>query len=209
MGTQNAMAKSTPTRFIGEMLPMAEGSAPANKIAITTTTSLPSRPRQEAKERMPMTEAAMKRVETAVAEGFLAPVYGSALGKMRLRHELSEALYGVCLWYQDKRADYELAMEIKGTKTGAMEQRSKSEPPDVDSDRGKKQAKRDRAARQDFEAAQLAALACGRGQLNAFENVVLNDMAPDYLQRMCVKNVAEALMKHRQLASRQRQGRRR
>lgn len=181
---------------------------PVRRGGIPVTTQTVLQPRRAAAPSEAMPESAIKRVDLAVANGVLGALYGSALGKMRLRHELSEGAYVACLWYQEKRADYERAIEIKGVRTGSAELKSKTEPPDVDSDRGRRQAKRDRQAVRDYEAAKLAGLAWGRHRFLAFETVVIFERECPSMERAYVRQVAEALMKHRQLSSRHRQGRR-
>jgi hypothetical protein len=186
------------------------------RIPINLTTSLAVRKPKAEPEFMSVAERApetiMKRLDAMLSEAG-SQERGMQIGFMAKRGDLgksphSEVLFRTCMWFFERHVKYLEAVGAKTIKSPSFELTSKSEPPDPFSEVGLRKAKAEQKVIAEFESAELAALACGRDRYKQFCAVVLDDAAPLGSTKTEIREVAEAIWKHRGLSSRHRRGRR-
>lgn len=156
-------------------------------------------------ERAP--ETSIRRLEAMLVEAG-SQLRGTQVGLMKLRGEISDAQHSACVWFAELHAKYLRAIDAKTVKTGSAEMSPKAEPPDPYSEVGQARAKKERKDVAEFESARLSAMACGSIEYAAFVRVVIDDTVPIYFAKKAVREIGEALRRHRQASSKRRRGRR-
>lgn len=155
------------------------------------------------KDRMP--ESMIKRMMD-----FARPEYGTPIGFMLVRGEMTRGQYSACLWFEDLYRGYRKAIDgPKGIRTSTGQRIDPGHAPDPFSPVGWDIAADEKNTVRAFDSARIAGLARGEGRFRAFWLVVIDGESPiGHHQKSAVAIVADALDKHRGLSSRHRRGRR-
>ena len=158
----------------------------------------------------PPPESLIRRIKMSVANGVLGPEYGSVLGVMKIRKDLTESEYDAAVWYSNLRASYLRAIDAKALKGQNVEASWAGNPPDPDSPAGRRTTDREKSVIEKHTRAYRAIRECGREACNAFMEYVVSDGEvdkdqPSYLVRANIKLVCRALRQHREAFKRNRQ----
>lgn len=146
----------------------------------------------QVKERVP--ESMIKRLmDMAGAE------YGSPHGLMMARGELTKSQFAACNWFYELYRSYLKAIDgPKGIRTSTGQRIDPGHAPDPFSPIGWEIAADERNTVRAFDSARLAAMACGEDRVRVFWNVVIKEIDPrGHYEKTFVKDVADALDKHR------------
>jgi hypothetical protein len=138
--------------------------------------------------------AHLRRIKDAVAAKLLGAEYGTPIALMKLAGELTEREYRACVHYRTLHANYQAAIVAPTVRSQDLSAPSRAEPKDPFGAAGRKQARIDRRAiDQWWDGVRLIVGHFGRPALLRFDSVVLEDAAPDWSGKVQVVRVARAL----------------
>lgn len=136
----------------------------------------------------PLPESLIRR-----ARAFSAELYGTPIGLMALRGELSELEYKAAAAYDRAHSEYLRAIDAKTLRAAGNEVGIGGTPHDVGSAPGIAQAAREAKAVARYDELHRVTVDSGVQASMHFEAVVIGGVTPDFAMRTSVRRICKAL----------------